>query len=672
MTSVPIVAVGVCAPLGRDLDTLWKRIAAGDDGFREVTRFALPGLPTRWACAFDGPTVDQLRAESGQPDAALAYAVLAARDALASLSQAQRDDTHLVVATSAGAADAHDAYDLVRGTDEVTPAHLSGGAFTSFASTLAAAVGVGGPTTTVSTACASGGHALGLAIDLVRTGEASRVLVVGSDTLHPSLFAGFSSVGALAPEPCGPFGPITGMSLGEGAGALLLSREAEDPLGHLVGWGASCDAFHATAPDPRGAGMARGLRAALADAGLAEVDAFNAHGTGTEANDPAETFAITAVLPHDVPVSASKSQLGHTQGAAGVLEALVTLGSLRAQVLAPSLRSTPHRRHAPADTVSGGARPAQLRTAMSHSAAFGGTNVAVVLGTSPRSTPTASPGPISAIGLGGVGPFDPSTMRYRRADPVTALLSEAIERAMNDADWPRGRALDDVALVTGMADGPEASIRRFVDSRDERGLARASAAAFARMVFNAPAGAAATTHQVRGPNVTLWVGHGAGLHAVVCGARMLRANPALAAVVAAGADEDGYLTRERHQLGLLTGPPVAAAGAVILGRGPGVAVLEAWSCRSAPRWRQAVEQVTTAGRADLAIVSGVPGASLGDVPVQVVEERFGCAPAAAGPLACQQAIHALARGDAQRVLVVSVSAEGGAVALLWCRPEPSP
>ncbi|MCB9684864.1 MAG: hypothetical protein H6735_07500 [Alphaproteobacteria bacterium] len=661
-----VLAVGVHTPLGTTPDALWDAIEAGRDGFVDVERFAVDGLPGCVASAFSAEQVAEALRATGQEDPALAYGVSAGRAALAGCDADQLARTVLVCATSAGAADLHQRYDRLRTTDPTTAARLRrGGAFAGFGRTLAAALGVR-LITTASTACASGGHALGLAADLLREGVADRALVVGADSVHPWLFAGFHSVGALARGRCAPFGEHFGMALGEGGGAVLLAAGDGPALGHLLGWGGSCDAYHVTSPDPRGEGMGRSLRAALADAGLRpdEVDAYNAHGTGTEANDPAETHAVREVLGQ-VPVSATKSQLGHTQGAAGVLEAIVALWGLRRQVLPPSLRSVPARRIAPADTVPV-ARPHPCRVALSHSAAFGGTNVTVALGLEPRPRAERPSEPVYVAGVGAVGPFGSSAghalepvgeppvaprVRVPRADPVSALLGQAVGAALADAGLQG--TLDDVGLVVGMSDGPQSSIRRFVDSCDQDGPARASAAAFGRMVLNAPAGVAATASQVRGPNLTVWGERDAGAQAVLAAARLLRQHAELAGVVAAGADEVGHLSRDRAEAGELPAPPVGAASALVLCRRPGPVVL-------------AGEATGTALEAVVAEALG------GTTPDRVIDaavvSKLGHAPAASGALACAAAVEWIRAGRAATVLVVAGS-EGVVCALLFAATD---
>lgn len=700
--SVTIQAVGVCAPLGRSLEALWEAVASGRDGFIEVERFDLDGVATRWASAFDAARIAALCAEADQEDPALAFAVLAGRDAIAGLSDSARATTGLVLATSAGAADTHDAYDRARKASSPRRAALmERGAFTSMPRVIAQAIGIGGPRTGLSTACASGGHALGVAIDALRSGDLTHALVIGSDSVHPSLFAGFHSVGALAPTPCSPFGERFGMSLGEGAGALLLrlgDSDEDDPgLGSLIGWGASCDAYHATAPDPQGRGMARALDDALSDAGIRaeQVGAFNAHGTGTEANDAAEGFAVRAILGESVPVSASKSQLGHTQGAAGVLEALVSLAGLRHQALPPSLRADPPRRLSPADTVrEGRARPASYDRTVSHSAAFGGTNVAVVLSRRgqrgaawPQRRVYASGVGVAGLDVGSSGcslgvrldeafvPVDSTVvggsraLRTRRADPISRLLTEAVGASLVSAgldgrDVDRGR----IAMVAGMADGPQDSIRRFVDSRDRRGLGGASAAAFARMVFNAPAGVAAAAAQIQGPNLTLWTGVGAGAQAVRAGARMLQGRDSVDAVLACAADELGHITEDRLELGLVEGRALAAGACVSLSQTPGPTELVGMGWGTADDVEIVIETALGERPPDRFILhsDARPPRLPAGLPDPIwLDERVGHAAATGSLLGCIAAIEWVDAGHADRVLVVSLASTGDVLALVW-------
>jgi len=195
---------------------------------------------------------------------------------------------------------------------------------------LAAGAGLEGPALTLSTACSSGAEAIAAAAEMIQTGCVDAMVAGGSDALCRLTLNGFASLLVVDPEGCRPFDrDRAGMSLGEGAAFLLLEREpSAPPLARLAGWGNSCDAYHATAPEPDGRGAERALRAALARAGLkpADIDYVNAHGTGTPDNDRAEGRALMRLFDGaPPPVSSTKRIFGHTLGAAGAIEAVVSV-----------------------------------------------------------------------------------------------------------------------------------------------------------------------------------------------------------------------------------------------------------------------------------------------------------------------------------------------------------
>jgi len=261
---------------------------------------------------------------------------------------------------------------------------------------VARRLGITGPVETLSSACASGGLAIGAALDALRLGEVEVAIAGGSDSLCRLTYAGFNSLRAVDEAPCRPFRPDrAGLSLGEGAGVLVLERlsHAEErgarPLATLLGAGASCDAHHMTAPHPHGVGAARALEAALRDAGVdpAGVDFVNAHGTGTAHNDVSEARALARVFGERtarLPVTSTKGGVGHLLGSSGALEAVATVLCL----LAAEVHPTPGDGEADAelgvDLVLGRPRPVpEASTAVSTSFAFGGANAALVFAAVP-------------------------------------------------------------------------------------------------------------------------------------------------------------------------------------------------------------------------------------------------------------------------------------------------
>jgi len=251
----------------------------------------------------------------------------------------------------------------------------------------------------VVSACSGGGHALGCALRMIQFGDADAVLAGGSEaTLTEFAFGGFGAMQALSPSGISrPFDARRdGFVMGEGAAMLVLENEAAARargakiLGEFAGYGSTSDAFHLTAPDPGGGPAARAIELALADAGASADDVayVNAHGTSTPLNDPAETAALKRALGEQrarrIPVSSTKSAIGHLLGAAGAVEAVATLQVLRTRVIPPTLGYEVPDPECDLDYVPGESRPLiQLDgaepLAISNSFAFGGHNVTLAL-----------------------------------------------------------------------------------------------------------------------------------------------------------------------------------------------------------------------------------------------------------------------------------------------------
>lgn len=251
---------------------------------------------------------------------------------------------------------------------------------------------VNGPRCAVSAACASSAMAIGLAANLLLDGAAPMMLAGGSDALCPFTLSGFNSLQALDPQPCRPFDQNrNGLNLGEGAAVLVLetldramARNA-NVLAVLRGWAMTNDAFHSTAPQTQGNGLAECMRLAMemAEVSCDEIGYVNAHGTGTPLNDIAETHAYESVFRgcgRPVPVSSTKSYFGHCLGAAGALEAVITIVAVGCGALLPTLRLTDPIESESVQWLRGEVLRRALPLAMSVSAGFGGSNAALIFG----------------------------------------------------------------------------------------------------------------------------------------------------------------------------------------------------------------------------------------------------------------------------------------------------
>jgi 3-oxoacyl-[acyl-carrier-protein] synthase II len=271
----------------------------------------------------------------------------------------------------------------------VPPAVLAQVPAASIPANVAAAFGFGGPNLLVPTACAAGNYAIARGLDWIRLGRADVLLAGGADPFSQIAFTGFHKLSSMAPDVPRPFSAgRAGMMVGEGAGVLVLETlEAARARGariyaEVCGYGLSCDAHHMTAPHPEGAGARAAMTRALADAGVApgDVGYVSAHGTGTEANDKAESLALRAVFGDDPPpMSSIKGALGHTMGAASALEAIATALAVHHGVLPPTANWLEADPACDVDCVPNAPREAALAVALSNGYAFGGNNAVIVL-----------------------------------------------------------------------------------------------------------------------------------------------------------------------------------------------------------------------------------------------------------------------------------------------------
>ena len=363
-----ITGWGLASALGVGRERFRRALLRGDSGIAAVRRFDTSAFTTHVGAMVAGYESD----ERDPAVLSLEFGTLALRDALEHARLDLEDLRTMRVALTLGAS-------------------LFGDHTTeSLARDLAAEFGISGPAITVSTACTSSTQAIGFGADLIREGLADVVLAGGIDVLTPALFAGFHALGVLSERPCTPFGRQMGTTLGEGAGFLVIERSGlRDSVTHarLRGYGLSGDAYHETSPDPRGRGVAAAIRSALEDAGASETEIgyFNAHGTGTVANDTAEWCAVQSVfgsaLGGSLPLSSSKGHFGHAQSAAGVLEVIGTLECMRAG-LAPTTAGFEEARPGgpPHPVGSRNPRPLLYDLALSSNSAFGGSNCALVFG----------------------------------------------------------------------------------------------------------------------------------------------------------------------------------------------------------------------------------------------------------------------------------------------------
>jgi 3-oxoacyl-[acyl-carrier-protein] synthase II len=399
MEPVVVTGVGAVTPLGVGARALHERWCAGVCGIADG----------EGACS-DFDAKDFLSAkEARRADRFTQLAIVACAEALADAGWDEQagglpydpERVGCVLGTGIGGiATLVDGQDTLRerGGEYVSPLSVPLMMSNAGAGALSMRHGLRGPSFAVSSACASGAHAIGSALRMLQSGEADAVVAGGSEAgLTPLARAAFSALDALSPTGVSrPFDVRRdGFVMGEGAAVLVLEREGRADargarvLGRIRGYGASSDAHHLTAPREDGAGQAAAMCAALADAGVEaqDIDYVNAHGTSTPLNDRAETHALKLALGEhagEIPVSSTKSAIGHLLGAAGAVEAVATLLALRDRVAPPTLGLSEPDAGLDLDYVPDSARPlatgeGEPVLALSNSFGFGGHNAVLCL-----------------------------------------------------------------------------------------------------------------------------------------------------------------------------------------------------------------------------------------------------------------------------------------------------
>jgi 3-oxoacyl-[acyl-carrier-protein] synthase II len=404
MVTVAVSGLGAVCGLGWGVPALWEGLRAGRAGFAPIQRFDPSRHRTRLAAEVGEPPEDFVRAIPGWRRLSMAdrFALFAALEAArqSGLSvpfgkSAFGGDLTAGVyfGSSTGGMFESEGFfaDFLRDRRRGRLSSLVSQQVNGPGDAVARHLGVTGPVETLSSACASGALALGIALEAVRSGEVDVAVAGGSDSLCQLTYAGFNALRSVDEVPCRPFrAGRAGMSFGEGAAVLVLeplervlARGAE-PLAVFAGAGSSCDAHHMTAPDPSGTGAAAALSAALSDAGLGPeaVDFVNVHGTGTPLNDAAEWQALRRVFGEragEVPLVATKALTGHLLGCSGAIEAVATVLCLQEGELHPVGRDGEVDPELPVSLVLD--EPLSLpdaRAAVSTSLAFGGSNAALV------------------------------------------------------------------------------------------------------------------------------------------------------------------------------------------------------------------------------------------------------------------------------------------------------
>ena len=403
---VVITGMGALTPLGLTARESWQAVKDGVCGIAPITQFDASAQKVKLAAEVKGFVPENYL---GKPEAKrmgrfTQMAVVAAREAVAdaafTLEEAEADRCGVIVSSGIGGlsiTEAEHDRGKERGWDRVSPFYIPTGICNMAAGMVAIDTGFRGMCSCPVTACAGGTNAVGDAFHYIRDGYAEVMLCGGTESsLTPLAVGGFTSMKALCQneDPARASIPFdaerSGFVMGEGAGILLLEEleharaRGAKIYAEVVGYGATCDAYHMTAPRPDGSGGAKAMVMALADGCVTaeEVGYINAHGTSTPLNDAGETAAVKAVFgehAYRLAISSTKSMTGHMLGAAGAVEAIFTALSLRDGYLPATIHYQVSDPACDLDVVQGQGRSADIRYALSNSLGFGGHNGTLLL-----------------------------------------------------------------------------------------------------------------------------------------------------------------------------------------------------------------------------------------------------------------------------------------------------
>ena len=402
---VVITGMGAVTPLGLTCPNSWQAVREGVCGIAPITQFDASELKVKLAAEVKGFAPEELlgKADAKRMGRFTQFAAVAAQEALADagfdVSSADPDRCGVSVSSGIGGlsiTEAEHSRGLERGWDRVSPFYIPTGICNMAAGQVAIRSGFRGMCTCPVTACAGGTNAVGDAFHYIRDGYAEVMLCGGTEaSITPLAVGGFTSMKALSQngDPNRASIPFDqergGFVMGEGCGILLL-EELDHALARgakiyaeVLGYGATCDAYHMTAPRPDGSGGAKAMALALADGGVSpeQVDYINAHGTSTHLNDSGETTAVKTVFgdhAYHLMMSSTKSMTGHTLGAAGAIEAIFTALSLHHGFVPATINYQVPDSECDLDVVPNTGRTADIRYALSNSLGFGGHNGSIL------------------------------------------------------------------------------------------------------------------------------------------------------------------------------------------------------------------------------------------------------------------------------------------------------
>lgn len=613
-----VTGLGLICALGDSVGECWENAVNGISGIRDVTVINTDECYAKKGAVNDTPN-KELSSENFDRSSLLC--IKAAEEALedASITDYRGSGIGVIVGNCVGGAASIDSYFTAvkeKGEDNVPKEEILKMPASAIANNVSSHFGLKGVTANIVNACAAGTISLSYACDLIRSGEAEIFLAGGSDAFTSLAFAGFNALHALDPKACSPFNHSSGITLGEGAGILVIeSYEHAVQRGakiycEILGSGVSSDAHHITAPRPDGEGQMSAIRRAVSNSGLkpGDIDYINAHGTGTAKNDEAEFLSLHTIFDSEndhLSVSSTKSMTGHCLGAAGSIEAVFAVKAVKEGIVPPTTGYTAEDKEQLAekagkiDFTPNDSRKKPLNYVMSNSFAFGGNNASIIFAKEHKDIPENrcdQPVYITGLGivsseLGGDNGADSVSAQltaedykahdikmafYRKLDRFSQLQLVSGVKALADAGFKADSSNEnDIGIIIGTSDGPMTEIVDFQKNVIENGTNGGSAFSFPNTVYNAAGGYFSIFAGIKGYNVTVANGWQAGLQSVCYAYDVIR-NCEESVMVAAGTDENTDVTGYLYgKYGVKSSDkPYSGGSGFVLGEGSVSLVLE--------------------------------------------------------------------------------------------------
>ena len=549
-----ITGLGLVSAIGDTADECFESALNGRSGIKDVRTFDTSDCYSHKGAEV-GLTNEQLA--DGKYDRTTALGIKAAGEAIADAGIENNSETAskmgvILGSCIAGAACVEKYYNCKARGEKGDIDDLKAMPASAIAGNVADYYNAGGITANIVNACAAGTLSLALAIDLIRGGKGEIFLAGGCDSFSSLAFSGFHALRALDAKECSPFNHSEGITLGEGAGVLVVeSYEHAVKRGariycDVLGSGVSSDAYHITAPRPDGEGQMSVIRRAIKNSGLdfSDIDYVNAHGTGTAKNDESEFLSLKTMFKGNdhVSVSSTKSMTGHCLGAAGAIEAVLTVKALTEGKLPPTTGYTEEdhkildEKSGTIDFIANHPRERDIKYAMSNSFAFGGNNASIVFAKDPNKLNLLCPKQdLYVTGIGIVtGEFDEASKNYiakldtdtfksygvksaflRKLDRLSQLQLLSGVKALEDAGITVNEETENViGICIGTNDGPMTEIANFQKGIIKDGIDKGSAFAFPNTVYNAAGGYLSIFTGIKGYNVTIANGFQSGLQSV--------------------------------------------------------------------------------------------------------------------------------------------------------------